>query len=135
MSSIRAIRRLGAASLVVPSLDHLVAPTLTMIFAPFVMSTMFGPGALAATIFFIVLGAFQLTWIIVLLKSKNPTLLAVGILGNLFSIFIYFISASGVTIFGVSPQPFSAFPVLVKVLEAIFILASGYVVGTRHSTD
>jgi hypothetical protein len=135
MASIKSIRRLGAASLVVPSLDHLIAPTLTMIFAPAIMDTMFGSGAVATTIFFVVLGTFQLIWIVVLLKSSNSTLLSVGILGNLVSIFIYLLSASGVTIFGVPPQPFSAFPLVVKALETAFILASVYVLRTKASLN
>jgi hypothetical protein len=105
-----------------------------MMFAPVVMQNMFGPGAVAATTFFIVLGIFQLIWIVVILKSNDFILLGVGILGNLLSIFIYFISASGVTIFGVPPQPFAAFPVVVKALEAAFILASVYVLRTERST-
>ena len=98
-------------SLIVPGMDHLMSPTLTMAFAPTIMETMFGQGFLAATVFFIVLGVFQLVWIRVLLKSNNLSLLSLGILGNLVSISIYFISTSGVTIFGVPPQPLIPFGV------------------------
>jgi len=92
------------------------------------METMFGQGFMAATVFFIVLGVFQLTWIRVLFKSNNPSLLTIGILGNVVSILIYFISTSGVTIFGVSPQPLIPFGVLIKALETVFVLASLYVI-------
>ena len=98
-------------SLIVPGMDHLMSPTLTMAFAPTIMETMFGQGFLAATVFFIVLGVFQLVWIRVLLKSNNLSLLSLGILGNLVSISTYFISTSGVTIFGVPPQPLIPFGV------------------------
>jgi hypothetical protein len=114
-------------ALIVPGLDHLISPTLTMVFAPMIMETMFGQGFVAATIFFIVLGLFQLTWTWVLLKSNSSSLLALGVHGNLVSILIYFISASGVTIFGVPPQPLIPFGVLIKALEAVFVLASVYV--------
>ena len=127
MPSVRSIRRLGAACLIVPCLDHLISPILTMLFAPMIMEAMFGKGFLAAAAFFIVLGAFQLAWIRVLLKSNNSSLLILGVLGNLLSIFIYFISASGVTIFGVPPQPLISFGVPIKALEALFVLASLYV--------
>jgi hypothetical protein len=99
---------------------------------------MFGQGFIAATIFFIVLGVFQLIWIRALLKSNNSSLLTLGILGNLVSIFIYFISTRGVTIFGVPPQPLISFGVLIKGLETVFVLASLYVLkalnAERHRT-
>ena len=98
-----------------------------MILAPSIMQTMFGQGYISATIFFIVLGIFQITWIGVLLKSKNELFLILGVFGNLVSIFIYFISASGVTIFGVPPQPLIAFGVLVKALECLFVFSTAYV--------
>jgi hypothetical protein len=136
--SIKLVKRIGAVCLILPGLDHLISPTLTMLFAPTIMETMFGQGFIAATIFFIVLGAFQLIWIRVLLKSNNSSLLTLGILGNLVSIFIYFISTSGVTIFGVPPQPLISFGVLIKSLETVFVLASLYVLkalnAERHRT-
>jgi len=99
---------------------------------------MFGQGFISATIFFIVLGVFQIIWIRVLLKSNNHTLLILGILGNSISIFIYFISVSGVTIFDVPPQPLIPFGVFIKALETVFVLASLYVLRTvkaeRHQT-
>jgi hypothetical protein len=125
--SLKTLRRIGAAALIVPGLDHLISPTLTMVFAPTIMETIFGQGFVAATVFFIVLGLFQLTWIWVILKSNSFSLLVLGVLGNLISILIYFISASGVTIFGVPPQPLIPFGVLIKALEAVFVLASVYV--------
>jgi hypothetical protein len=90
------------------------------------METMFGAGWVAATTFFIVLGLFQLICVGILIKSNNSSLLTLGILGNLVSILIYFISTSGVTIFGVPPQPLIPFGVLIKALEAVFVLASIY---------
>ena len=60
-------------------------------------------------------------------QIQHPSLLTLGVLGNLVSILIYFISASGVTIFGVPPQPLIAFGVLIKALEAVFVVASLYV--------
>jgi len=94
------------------------------------MQNVFGPGAVAAAIFFIVLGAYQLVWIGILLRSNNPYLLALGIPGNLLSIVIYFVSTSGVTIFGVPPQNGGAFALLIKALELVFVLASMYVCKT-----
>jgi len=125
--SIKTVRRIGVVALIVPGLDHLISPTLTMVFAPMIMETMFGQGFMAATVFFIVLGVFQLIWIRVLLKSNNPSLLTIGVLGNVVSILIYFISTSGVTIFGVPPQPLIPFGLLIKALETVFVLASLYV--------
>jgi hypothetical protein len=52
MVSVKTVRRIGAASLIVPIIDHLTAPTLTLLFAPAVMTTMFGPSAVAAAVFF-----------------------------------------------------------------------------------
>ena len=127
------MRQIGAAALVVPGFDHLISPTLTMVFAPAIMQTMFGQGFISATIFFIALGIFQIIWIRVLLKSNNPALLILGVLGNLVSIFIYFTSASGVTIFGVPPQPLIPFGVLVKALETLFVVASLYVLKAPKS--
>ena len=127
MVSTKTVRRIGAVALVVPGFDHLISPTMTMVFAPAIMETMFGQGFISATIFFIVLGVFQIVWIRVLLKSNNPALLILGVLGNLVSVFIYFISTSGVTIFGVPPQPLIPFGVLVKALETVFVIASLYV--------
>ena len=131
MVSVKSVRRIGAACLIVPSLDHLISPSLTVVFAPVIMETMFGPGWMAATAFFISLGLFQLIWIGVLLKSNNLALLTLGIVGNLVSILIYFISTSGVTLFGVPPQPLIPFGVLIKALEAIFILASLFLLRNR----
>jgi hypothetical protein len=130
MISVKTARRIGAAAIIVPILDHLIGPTLTMIFAPAIMTTVFGPGAIAATLFFITLGLFQLIWTVVLLKSNNRWLLTIGILGNLVSILIYFISVGGVTIFGVPPQPLIPFALVIKGLEVIFVLASIYVLKT-----
>jgi hypothetical protein len=131
MVSVKTVRRIGAVALVVPSVDHLVSPTLTIVFAPIVMETMFGQGFLAATTFFIVLGLFQLSWIVVLLKSNKSSLLALGVVGNLGSIVIYFVSAGGVTIFSVPPQPLIPFAFLIKTLEAVSVLASVYVMKSK----
>ena len=124
MISSKLIRRIGAACLILPTGDHLIAPILTMIFAPALMTEVFGAGAVAAVVFFICLGIFQLVWIGVLLRSSNRLLLILGILGNLVSIIIYFISLGGVTIFGVPPQNGGIFALLIKALEAVFVLAS-----------
>jgi hypothetical protein len=121
------MRRIGAAALVVPGFDHLISPTLTMIFAPSVMETMFGQGFISATVFFIALGMFQIIWIGFLLNWSNSIILTLGILGNLVSILIYFISTSGMTIFGVPPQPLIPFGIMVKALEGVFVVASIYV--------
>ena len=128
MLPVKSVRRIGAVCLILPALDHLISPTMTMLFAPTIMETMFGQGFMAATVFFIVLGVFQLIWIRVLLKSNNPSLLTIGVLGNVVSILIYFISTSGVTIFGVPPQPLIPFGLLIKALETVFVLASLYVI-------
>jgi hypothetical protein len=95
------------------------------------MTSVFGAGALAATIFFIVLGLFQLSCIVILLKSSSAILLTVGVLGNLVSIIIYFVSTSGVTIFGVIPQPLIPFAIIIKALEALFVLSSLYVMKLK----
>ena len=134
MVSAKFVRRIGAASLIVPSLDHLISPALTIMLAPVIMERMFGPGWMAATVFFITLGFFQLIWIGVLLKSSNSALLTIGIIGNLISILIYFVSTSGVTIFGVPPQPLIPFGVFIKALEAIFVLASLLLLRARVNT-
>jgi hypothetical protein len=130
--SVKTVRRIGAAALIAPCVDHIISPTLTMIFAPRIMETIFGQGFLAATIFFIALGLLQLIWIWVLLKSNSSWLLAIGVLGNLVSILIYFVSTSGATIFGVSSQPLIPFAILIKALEAVFVLASVYTVRMVH---
>jgi len=135
MVSVKSVRRIGAASLIVPTADHLFSPTLTVMFAPTVMENMFGAGWISATLFFIVLGAFQLFCIWLILKSNNSILFGLGVLGNLLSILIYFVSTAGVTIFGVPPQPLIPFGVLIKALEAVFVLASLYMLRTRsHAT-
>ena len=118
------MRRIGAIALVLPTGDHLIAPILTMIFAPALMWSVFGPGAMSAVIFFLVLGVYQLIWIGILLKSQSRYFLSLGIPGNLVSIVIYFVSLSGVTIFGVPPQNGGVFAILIKALEAVFLLAS-----------
>ncbi len=56
MPSVKKLKRIGAVCLILPALDHLTSPTLTMIFAPIIMETMFGQGFIFATIFFIMLG-------------------------------------------------------------------------------
>jgi hypothetical protein len=91
------------------------------------MWSVFGPGAVAAVAFFLVLGIYQLVSIGILLKSKKQLLLAMGIPGNLVSIVIYFVSLSGVTIFGVPPQNGGAFALIIKALEVVFLLASIHV--------
>jgi len=101
-----------------------------MVFAPYVMTTMFGPGALNAVVFFICLGLFQIVSIGIIIKSSTPYLLALAILGNIGSIVIYFVSVSGVTIFGVPPQPLVAFGVLIKALETIFVACSAYLLAS-----
>ena len=127
MVTAKSARRIGAAAAIVPTIDHLIVPTITLILAPAMMTEVFGAGAIPAVIFFICLGIFQLVWIRVLLRSNNRLLLLLGILGNLVSILIYFVSLSGVTIFGVPPQNGGVFALLIKGLEAIFVLASIYV--------
>jgi len=134
MVSVKTVRRIGAAALIAPGLDHLVSPSLTMLFAPTIMQTMFGQGFVAATIFFIVLGLFQLIWIWIILKSNTSLLMVLGVLGNLGSILVYSVSVSGVTIFSVLPQPLLPFAVLIKALEAVFILASVYVLKDARMT-
>jgi hypothetical protein len=134
MPSIKFIRRVGAASLSLPSLDHLVAPTMTLALAPAVLKSIFGPGWIAAIVFFISLGLFQLLWVGVLLKSDNSFLLVLGVLGNLISILIYFVSTAGVTLLDVPPQPLIAWGVFIKALETVFVLASVYVMRAHHTT-
>jgi len=134
MFPVTSVRRIGAAAEIVPMIDHLIVPTLTVIFAPAMMTMVFGAGAIPATIFFICLGIFQLIWIRVLLKSTNRLLLSVGIFGNLVSIIIYFVSFGGVTIFGVPPQNGGVFALLIKTLEAIFVIASTYVLRSLQAS-
>jgi hypothetical protein len=105
-----------------------------MILAPQMMATVFGPGAVAAFLFFISLGIFQIICIGIILKSSRPSLFVLAILGNVVSIVIYFVSTSGMTILGVPPQPLIPFAVLIKALEAVFIAASGYVLRTGVSS-
>jgi hypothetical protein len=124
MPTTRTIRRIGAAAAIVPTIDHLIVPIITIILAPALMSKVFGAGAVAAVVFFICLGLFQLVWIGILLRSSNRPLLVAGIFGNLVSIIIYFISLNKVTIFGVPPQNGGAFALLIKGLEEIFVFAS-----------
>ena len=124
MASEKLIRRVGAVALVLPIGDHLIAPVLTIILAPALMWSVFGPGAIGAVVFFVVLGIYQIISIALMLKSKSRYLLALVIPGNLVSIVIYFVSLSGVTIFGVPPQNGGIFALLIKALEAVFVLAS-----------
>jgi hypothetical protein len=130
MVSVKTVRRIGAAFLIVPIIDHFTAPTLTLLIAPAVMTSMFGTSAIAAAVFFISLGLFQVISIGIIMKSSNPSLLALGILSNPGSILIYFISTSGVIIFGIPPQPLVPFGVLIKALEAVFVAASAYLLTT-----
>jgi len=81
------------------------------------------------------LGFFQLVCIRILLKSTDRPSLIIGILGNLVSIIIYFVSLSGVTIFGVPPQNGGAFAILVKALEAIFVLTAIRVLTIRQERN
>jgi hypothetical protein len=90
------------------------------------------PGAIGAVIFFIVLGVYQLLSIAILLKSNNKFLLATGIPGNLLSIVIYFVSLSGVTIFGVPPQNGGTFALLIKALETAYLVTCLYVMKFTH---
>jgi len=100
--------------------------TFIQILIHFISGSVFGPGAIGAVVFFVVLGVYQLVWIGILLKSKNKLLIALGIPANLVSIVIYFVSLSGVTIFGVPPQNGGIFALIIKALEAVFLLASIY---------
>jgi hypothetical protein len=118
------IRRIGAVAMVLPMGDHLIVPVVTILLAPTLMWSVFGPGAIGAVVFFVVLGIYQLVCIRILLKSKSAFLLALSIPGSLVSIIIYFVSLSGVTIFGVPPQNGGIFAILIKALEAVFVVAS-----------
>ncbi|MGA2790550.1 MAG: hypothetical protein ABSF00_07265 [Candidatus Bathyarchaeia archaeon] len=125
------VRRIGAFAAILPALDHLVSPTLGMMFAPAFMHQEFGDGVVPVVTFFIALGLFQLAWIGIILKSINRSLLALGIFGFSVSIIIYFVSTQMWLPFGVPPQPLAPFAFLIKALEAIFILASLYILRTR----
>lgn len=127
----KTVRRIGAAAPILPAMDHLVSPTLGIIFAPAFMYQEFGDAVVPVVIFFIVLGLFQLAWIGVMLKSSNGSLLALGIFGFSFSIILYFVSTQMWLPFGVAPQPLVQFAFLIKALEAIFVLASLYMLRTR----
>jgi len=133
MASGKLIRRVGAVALILPMGDHLIAPVLTIILAPAMMWSVFGPGAIGAVVFFVVLGIYQIICIAVMLKSKSRYLLALAIPGNLVSIVIYFVSLSGVTIFGVPPQNGGIFALLIKALETVFVLVSIYVLRIVRS--
>ncbi len=111
--------------------DHLISPVLTILLAPSLMYSVFGPGAVAAVVFFVVLGVYQLLWIGILLKSNNIFLLAMGIPGNLVSIVIYFVSLGGVTIFGVPPQNGGIFALLIKALEVIYVVTCVYLLKAK----
>jgi hypothetical protein len=115
-----------------PALDHLVSPTLTLIFAPAVLHKFFGDAVIPVVIFFIALGLFQLAWIAIILKSSNRSLRALGIFGFSVSIIIYFLSTQMWLPFGVPPQPLVPFAFLIKALEAIFILASLYILSRAN---
>ena len=100
-------------------------------FAPAFMHQEFEDGVVPVVTFFTALGLFQLAWIGIILKSINRSLLALGIFGFSFSILIYFVSTQMWLPFGVPSQPLVPFAFLVKALEAIFVLASVYVLRTR----
>jgi hypothetical protein len=128
------IRRIGAAAAILPALDHLVSPTLSLMFAPALLHEFFGDAVAPVVTFFIALGLFQLAWIVIILKSSNRSLLALGILGFSFSIIIYFVSTQTWLPFGVPPQPLAPFAFVIKALEAVFVLASLYLLKTRATT-
>ena len=127
------VRRIGAVAAILPALDHLISPTLSLIFAPAVLHQFFGDGVVPVVTFFIALGLFQLAWIGIILKSSNRSLLALGICGFSFSIIIYFVSTQMWLPFGVPPQPLVPFAFVIKALEAIFVLASAHVLRARTS--
>jgi hypothetical protein len=58
-------------------------------------------------------------------------LLAIGIPGNLVSVVIYFVSLSGVTIFGVPPQNGGFFALLIKTLEVVYVVDCVYVMKAK----
>ena len=80
----------------------------------------------AKGLFFVALGVFQLFWwVIILLRPKNKMLVILGLIVNSISIALYFVII-------VTPLPIinehqhipHEFPLLTKVLEAIFIVDS-----------
>ena len=95
------------------------------------MWSVFGSGAVAAVVFFVVLGVYQLLWIVIILKSNNRYLLVMGIPGNVVSIVIYFVSLSGVTILGVPPQNGGTFALLIKALETIYVITCLYLLKAK----
>ncbi len=125
------MRRIGAAAALLPAFDHLVSPTLGMMFGPALMRQFFGDAVVPVVVFFISLGIFQLAWMGVILKSSNRSLLALGTLGFLFSIIIYFVSTQTWLPFGVPPQPLIPFAFVIKALEAVFVLASLFLLRIR----
>lgn len=127
------VRRIGAAATVVPVLDHLISPTLGYVFGPVFMRQLFGDNMVLVVIFFIALGLFQLAWIGVILKSSNRSLLALGIVVFSFSIAIYLVSTQMWLPFEVPPQALNPFAFLIKGLEAVFVLASISLLGTRSN--
>lgn len=75
--------------------------------------------------FFGAIGIFQLIWwAVVALKPKNRMIVAFGVFVYSISIVIYFVATVTPLPFGVPQLRINQFPVLTKVLEAIFIVGS-----------
>jgi len=90
----------------------------------FQASPNFGP-PVAAGLFFLALAIFQFVWaVIVLVAVKNRLLMKIGILGNLVSILIYFVSVVTPLPFGVPQQRILGFAMACKSVEAIFVVGA-----------
>jgi hypothetical protein len=91
----------------------------------FQASPNFGEAAGVVGMFFGAIGIFQLIWwAVVALKPKNRMIVAFGVFVYSISIVIYFVATVTPLPFGVPQLRINQFPVLTKVLEAIFIVGS-----------
>jgi len=133
--SIKSARRIGAIAAILAGLEHELGIVSTSVLAPMLYRQLFGQAVIPVTIFFVILGAFQLIWAAIILRSNSRLLIIVGIVGFLASIVIYLASTVIELPPGVPVQSVNPYAIVSKILEAIFIYASILVLRSSRLSE
>jgi hypothetical protein len=123
-ATVRRWRLLGGGTALLASLYHISLAAYLVTNQQFTTMTYGQDAGLEVPSFFLVLGAFQLTWAWETYREKQSIMIGIGTLGFLGSIVLYLVALATPLPLGVSQQTISTVALVAKVIEVAFVISS-----------
>jgi len=121
---VRRWRLLGAGTALLASLYHLSLAAYLATNQLFTTMTYGQDSGLEVPGFFLVLGAFQLTWAWETYKERENIMIGIGTVGFLGSIILYLVALATPVPFGILQQVISPVALLAKIIEVAYVIFS-----------